>query len=151
MYIFLWTVLVTSPRLHQSYYDFDSPEPCSTHQYLHATWSTFSDPFHTISFTMQSHDQNSILSLTRHVIIMISLSITTQGSVHGEWPSERWRHGIPRPEPVDVPVHQCDRVGGSTCQESTQDQHATAIGWWDNISNFKSIQILYSHMKCCRL
>ena len=34
-----------------------TPEPCSAHQYLHATWSTFSDPFHTFSFTMQSHYQ----------------------------------------------------------------------------------------------
>ena len=40
-----------------------APEPCSTHQYLHATWSTFCDPFHTFSFTMQWHDQNSTLSL----------------------------------------------------------------------------------------
>ena len=40
-----------------------TPEPCSKHQYLHATWSTFSDPFHTFSSTMQSHDQNSQLSL----------------------------------------------------------------------------------------
>ena len=41
-----------------------TPEPCSVHQYLHATWSTVSDPSHTFSFTMQSHDQNSPLSLT---------------------------------------------------------------------------------------
>ena len=40
-----------------------TPEPCSAHQYLHATWSTFSDPFHTFSFTMQSYYQNSPLSL----------------------------------------------------------------------------------------
>ena len=33
------------------------PEPCSAHTYLHATWSTVSDPFHTFSFTMQSHYQ----------------------------------------------------------------------------------------------
>ena len=34
-----------------------TPEPCSAHQYLHATWSTVSDLFHTFSFTMQSHYQ----------------------------------------------------------------------------------------------
>ena len=34
-----------------------APEPCSAHQYWHATWSTVSDPFHTFSFTMQSHYQ----------------------------------------------------------------------------------------------
>ena len=40
------------------------PEPCSTHQYLYARWSTLSDRFRIISFTMQLHDQNSTLSLT---------------------------------------------------------------------------------------
>ena len=39
------------------------PEPCSTHQYLYARWSTFSDRFHNVSFTMQSHDHNWSLSL----------------------------------------------------------------------------------------
>ena len=41
------------------------PEPCSTHQYLHvyARWSTFSDWFHNVSFTMQSHDQNGSIPL----------------------------------------------------------------------------------------
>ena len=38
------------------------PEPCSTHQYLYARWSTFSDRFHNVSFTMQLHDQNTTLS-----------------------------------------------------------------------------------------
>ena len=32
------------------------PEPCSSHPYLYARWSTFSDRFHNVSFTMQSHD-----------------------------------------------------------------------------------------------
>ena len=57
IYIILCTVVVTLPRLGQI------PEPCSTHQYLYARWSTFSGRFHTVSFTMQSHDQNSTLSL----------------------------------------------------------------------------------------
>ena len=43
------------------------PEPCSTHQYAryarYARWSTFSDRFHTVSFTMHLHDQYSTLSL----------------------------------------------------------------------------------------
>ena len=39
------------------------PEPCCTHQYVYATWSTFSDRFHTVSFRMQSHDYNLTLSL----------------------------------------------------------------------------------------
>ena len=32
-------------------------EPCNTHKFLYARWSTFSGRFHTVSFTMQSHDQ----------------------------------------------------------------------------------------------
>ena len=40
-----------------------TPEPYITHQYFYATWSTFSDWFHTASFTIQLHDQNSTLSL----------------------------------------------------------------------------------------
>ena len=39
------------------------PEPCSTHQYLDDRWSIFSDRFRTVYFIMQSHDQNSTLSL----------------------------------------------------------------------------------------
>ena len=35
------------------------PEPCNTLKFLYARWSTFSGRFHTVSFTMQSHDQNS--------------------------------------------------------------------------------------------
>ena len=43
-----------------------TPEPCSAHQY-YATWSTVSDPFHTCSFTMQSHYQSSPLSWMRYM------------------------------------------------------------------------------------
>ena len=39
------------------------PEPCNTLKFLYARWSTFSGRFHTVSFTMQSHDQNSTSSL----------------------------------------------------------------------------------------
>ena len=39
------------------------PEPCNTHTFLYARWSTFSGRFHTVSFTMQSHDQNLTSSL----------------------------------------------------------------------------------------
>ena len=39
------------------------PEPHNTHKYLYARWSTFSDQLHTVSLTMQPHDQNSTLSL----------------------------------------------------------------------------------------
>ena len=39
------------------------PEPCNSHTFLYARWSTFSGRFHTVSFTMQSHDQNSTSSL----------------------------------------------------------------------------------------
>ena len=65
IYICLCTVLVTLPRLGQiSEGILMIPEPCSTHQYLYARWSTFSDWFHNVSFTMQPHDQNWSLSLT---------------------------------------------------------------------------------------
>ena len=64
IYIFLCTVLVTLLRLGRISYHLMIPEPCSTHQYLYARWSTFSDRFHTVSFTMQLHDQNSTLSLS---------------------------------------------------------------------------------------
>ena len=37
---------------------------CSTHQYLYARWSTFSDRFHIVSFTMQPHVHNWSPSLT---------------------------------------------------------------------------------------
>ena len=37
------------------------PEPCSTHQNCMLHNQLFSDWFHTVSFTMQSHDQNSSL------------------------------------------------------------------------------------------
>ena len=42
------------------------PEPCNTHNILYARWSTFSGRFHTVSFTMQSHDQYSTSSLNRY-------------------------------------------------------------------------------------
>ena len=35
-----------------------------THQYLYARWSTFSDHLHSVSFTVQSHDQNWSIPLT---------------------------------------------------------------------------------------
>ena len=52
-------------------------EPCSTHQYLYmyATCrkSTFSDRFHKVCFTTQSHDQNWSLSLiARHTAQLYS-------------------------------------------------------------------------------
>ena len=57
------------------------PEPCNTHKFLYARWSTFSGPFHTVSFTMQSHDQNSTSSLIsllirRYLIYVPSFSIS---------------------------------------------------------------------------
>ena len=61
--IFLCTVLVTLQRLGQISYHFDDSRPCSTHQYLYVRWSTFSDRFHNVSFTMQSDDHNWSISL----------------------------------------------------------------------------------------
>ena len=46
------------------------PEPCNTQKYLYARWSTFSDWLHTVSFTMQLHDQNSTLSLSIFLVII---------------------------------------------------------------------------------
>ena len=65
IYIFLCTVLVTLPRLGQISYHFDDSRTLQYTPigYLYARWSTFSDRFHNVSFTMQSHDQNSTLSL----------------------------------------------------------------------------------------
>ena len=65
IYIFLCTVLVSLPRLGQILIILMIPEPYSKHQYLYATRSIFSDWFHNVSFTLQSHDQNSTLSLSR--------------------------------------------------------------------------------------
>ena len=42
-------------------YHFDDSR---TLQMLDARWSTFSDRFHNVSFTMQSHDHNWSLPLT---------------------------------------------------------------------------------------
>ena len=61
IYIFLCTVIVTLPRQGQISYHFDDSR---TLQYtswsilIWYSWSTFSDWFHTVSFTLQSHDQN---------------------------------------------------------------------------------------------
>ena len=63
IYIFLCTVFVTLPRLGRFLIILMIPEPCNTHKFLYARWSTFSGRFHTVSFTMQSHDQNSTSSL----------------------------------------------------------------------------------------
>ena len=63
IYIFVCTVLVSLPRRAKFLVNLMSPEHCSTHQHLYARRSTFSDGFHNVSFTMQSHDQNSTLSL----------------------------------------------------------------------------------------
>ena len=42
-------------------YHFDDSR---TLQYIYARWSTFSDRFHNVSFTMQSHDHNWSLALS---------------------------------------------------------------------------------------
>ena len=63
IYIFLCTVFVTLPRRGQFLIILMIPEHCNTHKFLYARWSTFSGRFHTVSFTMQSHDQNSTSSL----------------------------------------------------------------------------------------
>ena len=63
IYSFLCTVLVTLPRLGQTSYYFDDSRTLCTHQYLYARRSALSDRFHNVPFTMQSHDQNSTLSL----------------------------------------------------------------------------------------
>ena len=57
-----------------------TPEFCSTHQYLDARWSTFSDAFHTFSFTMQSRYQNPPLSLSGYCLLGASgVQITRVG------------------------------------------------------------------------
>ena len=61
IYIFLCTVILTLWRLGQISYHFDDSR---TLQYIYARWSTFSDRFHNVSFTMQSHDHNWSLALT---------------------------------------------------------------------------------------
>ena len=64
IYIFRCTVFVTLPRAWQISISFLMiQEPCNTHKFLYDRWSTFSGRFHTVSFTMQSHDQNSTSSL----------------------------------------------------------------------------------------
>ena len=79
IYIFLCTVLVTLQRLGQFLIILMIPEPCSTHQYIYFRWPTFSDRFHNVSFTMQSHDQNSTLSLmltsTTFLFFQVSTSL----------------------------------------------------------------------------
>ena len=66
IFIFMCTMLVTLPRHgHFLQIILMISEPCSTHHYLYATWSTLPDLFHTVSFTMQLHDQNSTLSLNQ--------------------------------------------------------------------------------------
>ena len=57
IYIFLCTVLLTLWRLGQISYHFDDSR---TLQYIYARWSTFSDRFHNVSFTMQSHDHTGL-------------------------------------------------------------------------------------------
>ena len=74
IYIFLCTVLVTLRRLGQISYHFDNSRTLQyIHQYLYARWSTFSDRFHDVSFTMQSHDHNWSLSLTSNGIYVFTL------------------------------------------------------------------------------
>ena len=63
IYIFRCTVFVTLPDLAKFLIILMIPEHCNTHKFLYARWSTFSGRFHTVSFTMQSHDQNSTSSL----------------------------------------------------------------------------------------
>ena len=50
------------------------PEPCNTLKFLYARWSTFSGRFHTVSFTMQSHDQNSTSSLSLLSILLFAMA-----------------------------------------------------------------------------
>ena len=76
IYIFLCTVLVTLRRLGQISYHFDDSRTLHYTRitYLYTRWSTFPDRFHTVSFTMQSHDQNSTLSLkVNHHFIPVTL------------------------------------------------------------------------------
>ena len=67
IYIFLCTVLVTLPRLGQISYHFNDSrmilELCNKVHTNTYRWSTFSDWFHNVSFTMQLHDHNWSLSL----------------------------------------------------------------------------------------
>ena len=56
-------MIVTLPRLCQIYDDFDDSRTLHYTPLLTCYMINFSDPFHTFSFTMQSHYQNSSLSL----------------------------------------------------------------------------------------
>ena len=61
VYIFLCTVLVTLPRLGQISYHFDDSRTLQYTPILYMLGDQHFDRFHTVSFTMQSQDQNSTL------------------------------------------------------------------------------------------
>ena len=96
-----------------------TPELCSTHQYLHATKS-FSDPFHTFSFTMQSDDQNSSLSL---IILLIWFLDLVQGT-RTSWCKEitnlmgksRFSDKLPREISSCTPASQIEIQGHNTLE-----------------------------------
>ena len=76
IYIFLCTVLVTLPRLGHISYHFDDSRILQYTQILHnATWSTLFDLFHTVSFTIQSHDQNQTLPLKWPIALQMDVRV----------------------------------------------------------------------------
>ena len=103
IYIFLCTVLVTLPWLEQISYHFDDSRISQYTPILYARWSTFSDLFHNVSFSMQSHDQNPTLSLNVGGRKLVNIHGKTNNLQHIFVPSSTQTYSIHQVSGVRFP------------------------------------------------